>query len=72
MALMGALAASLYKNRGARDLMPSYRSILLENTVAKHHYSLLRSRVKELLTMAALQCQCSTRAHRGVLGGIRC
>ena len=65
LALKGAFAAALYKNKGSKEHMASYRSVLLENTVAKHHYAFVRARVKEVLVMAALQCQCSTRAHMG-------
>ena len=33
-----------YKSKGPTDLMPSYRSILLNNTIAKHHHRFLRDR----------------------------
>ena len=66
LALKGAFAVALYKNKGSKEHTASYRSVLLENTVAKHHYAFVRARVQEVLMMAALQCQCSTRAHRGV------
>ena len=66
LALKGAQAAALYKGSGPQDLMRYYRSVLLENSLAKHHYAFLRSATKSVLYMSALQCQCSTRAHRGV------
>ena len=66
LALKGAQAVALYKGRGSQELMLFYRSVLLENSLAKHHYAFLRSATKSVLHMTALQCQCSTRAHRGV------
>ena len=45
--------------------MINYRSILLDNCLAKHHHAFLRSQLLLILQDTDLSCQCSGRPHRG-------
>ena len=66
LALKGATAVAIYKGKGDRRTMSSFRSILLENNLAKHHHAYLRNQLLDILAPTALASQCSGRLRRGV------
>ena len=45
----GGLAHVLYKKAGATNRVASYRNIMFENGIIKHHHKFLRSRYSHLL-----------------------
>ena len=45
---------AIYKGKGERTRMAKYRSILIQNSVAKHHSAFLRTKLMDVLGAAAL------------------
>ena len=62
----GGLAVDSYKSKGPTDLMPSYRSILLNNTVAKHHHRFLRDCALAVFGHLLRPAQCGGLPGKGV------
>lgn len=60
----GGLAHVLYRKAGATTRAASYRNIMFENDIIKHHHKFLRSRYSHLLQICCLATQCGGMPNR--------
>ena len=64
--LKGSLATDLYKGRGCKLDMTSYRSIVCSSVLSKHHHKFLRSRLLSVVVHFLRDTQCGGIPSRGV------
>ena len=64
--LKGSLATDLYKGRGCKLDMTSYRSIVCSSVPSKHHHKFLRSRLLSVVVHFLRDMHCGGIPSRGV------
>ena len=66
MSLKGSLAIDLYKGKGCKLDMSSYRSIVCSSVLSKHHHKFLRSRLFSVVAHFLRDTQCGGIPKKGV------
>ena len=68
--LKGSLATDLYKGRGCKLDMTSYRSIVCSRVLSKHHHKFLRSRLLSVVVHFLRDTQCGGIPSRVDMAGL--